>query len=233
MNLESVTLTSPEFKYKHRNPYHHKLSDFDEFVIRDNETEVHQNKWNDEIFDRVAPLYLEVGSGYGHFMLEFCEQYPEVNYLGMDFRFKRSFNLARKLQKHPHQNFRFLRARGERIDYIFGDSELDGIFYFFPDPWPKRRHNKKRLFQEPFLKAAHKVLKPGGKLFIKTDHLEYAYWMEERIDQNEDFTCTLKTFDLHEHFPEHFLAKHITKFEKIFLSQGTPIKAFILENKKQ
>jgi tRNA (guanine-N7-)-methyltransferase len=232
MESESVTLTSPTFKYSHRNPYHDKLSDFEEFVIRDEQTEEYRGKWNLEVFNREAPLYLEVGSGYGHFMLEFCEKNPHVNYLGMDFRFKRSFNLARKLKQHPTQNFRFLRARGERIDYMFADSELDAIFYFFPDPWPKRKHLKKRLFQEPFLKAASKVLKPGGKLYVKTDHEGYAHWMAERIEQNKDFKLQLKTFDLHEHFPEHFLANHITKFEKIFLGQNIPIKAFVLENIK-
>jgi tRNA (guanine-N7-)-methyltransferase len=228
-------LLEKDFKYTHKNPYHDKLTEFDDFVLRDLDTETYQGHWNQKVFDREAPLCVEVGCGYGHFMVDYCEKNPDINFVGMDFRFKRSYNLARKLSKIENHNFRYLRARGERVDYMFGEGEVDRLFYFFPDPWPKKRHHKKRLFQEPFIRSVHKVLRPGGTLYVKTDHAGYAEWMDERIQSpltKELFDIELTTFNLREEFPDHYLSSFQTKFEKIFIKQNIPIKAFVLKAKK-
>jgi tRNA (guanine-N7-)-methyltransferase len=221
---------SESFTYTHNNPYHDKLEEFSSFVMRDEQAEEFAGQWNSDVFERSAPLHIEIGSGFGHFMLNYCANHPEINFVGLDHRFKRSFQLAKKLANHPHKNFRYLRAKGERIHYIFSPQEVDAIYYFFPDPWPKTRHHKKRLLQGPFLKAAYQVLKPGGKLFIKTDHDGYAKWMQTHIKQS-DFTQILESYDLHRDYPDHFLAQYKTKFEKIFIDQDINIKAFILEKK--
>lgn len=224
-----------DFKYKHDNPYHHKLAEFSDFVMRDEEAETHRGTWNQDIFKREAPLFLEIGTGHGHFMMEYCEKNPDVNFVGLDYRFKRSFSVAKKLSTHPcKDHFRYLRAKGERINFIFGDNELDGVFYFFPDPWPKTRHNKKRLIQRPFLEAAYKALKPGGIFWIKTDHDDYAEWMIAEFAKATDlFDVIFTSKDLRAEFPEHFLSSFETKFEKIFIAKGTKIKAFVLKSKKE
>jgi tRNA (guanine-N7-)-methyltransferase len=221
-----------DFKYKHDNPYHDKLSEFDQFVMRDNEAEIHRGNWNHEVFKQNGPLFLEVGSGAGHFMMDYCEQNPTHHFVGLDYRFKRSFQLAKKLAKIENKNFRYLRAKGERIEFIFGENELDGLFYFFPDPWPKTRHQKKRLLQAPFLEAAYKTLKPGGIFYIKTDHDGYAEWMEKEINNFGKFKVILQSKNLREEFPEHFLSHFVTGFEKIFIEQGIKIKAFVLQSNK-
>ncbi|EQC45950.1 tRNA (guanine-N(7)-)-methyltransferase [Bacteriovorax sp. BSW11_IV] len=221
------------FKYTHDNPYHDKLKEFEEFVLRDHEAETNVGQWNQAIFNREAPLCLEIGSGYGHFMMEYCEKNPDVNFIGLDYRFKRSYALAKKLSLHPNRNFKYLRAKGERISFMFEENELDRMFYFFPDPWPKARHNKKRLFQLPFLQAAYKVLRPGGTLYVKTDHEGYADWMEEVMNNQDLFDVQLATRDLRVTHPDHFLASFQTKFEKIFISQGVNIKAYVLVSKKK
>lgn len=221
------------FKYKHRNPYHEKLKEYSEFVMRDEEAEVFQGKWNDAVFKRKAPLEVEVGAGYGHFMREYCQNNPHVNFIGLDYRFKRSYELCRKLEKLDISNYRYLRAKGERIGFLFDESEVDTLYYFFPDPWPKKRHNKKRLFQAPFLESAWKVLRPGGKMFIKTDHDIYFEWMCDVLKNQDHFTVKMQTADLLNEQADHFLASFQTKFEKIFLKQGTNIKGFELVSNKQ
>lgn len=221
-----------DFKYKHDNPYHDKLGAFEAFVMRDNESEIYRGKWNTDIFKRDGKLFLEIGSGAGHFMMDYCEKNPTHNFVGLDYRFKRSFQLAKKLDKIENKNFRYLRAKGERIEFIFGESELDGVFYFFPDPWPKTRHNKKRLFQVPFLEAAFKAIKPGGIFYVKTDHDGYAEWMEEEIKKFGKFKVLMQSKDLRAEYPDHFLSEYVTGFEKIFISQGVKIKAFVLESTK-
>ena len=127
-----------EFEYSHKNPYHEKLEEFSEFLYRDAEAEEFQGKVEPKGFQKGCLSSSEVGSGYGRFMVEYCEKNPNINFVGMDFRFKRSFNLAKKLSKLEDPNFRYLRAKGERIEFLFGENEVDEIFYFFPDPWRKR-----------------------------------------------------------------------------------------------
>ncbi len=226
-----------DFKYTQKsNPYHDRLGVFDQFVLRDDEGEGHPGKWNQDIFKREAPIEVEIGSGYGHFMMEHTQKHPEANFIGLDHRFKRSFHLAKKLAKLEHKSFRYLRARGERLGFLFGESEVSKVYYFFPDPWPKTRHHKKRLFQKTFLNQLYKVLKPGGEMLIKTDHDGYFEWMLDELTEEKNgedrFEVLMQTFNLREEQPEHFLSSFITKFEKIFLEKNIKIKALVLKSKK-
>ena len=221
----------PEFRYKHANPYHEKLKLFEEFVLRDDAAEKFKGKWSREIFQNNNPLEVEIGTGYGHFMHSHCQQNPNINFIGLDYRFKRSFELARRLAKIEKRNFRYLRAKGERLQYLFDQKEVDKIYYFFPDPWPKNKHHKKRLFQLPFLKSCFEVLKPEGELFIKTDHDDYFKWMKKITEQQDMFDIKFITDDLYRTNPGHFLACFQTKFEKIFLAQQIKIKAMVLKKK--
>lgn len=222
----------PDFQYTHKNIYHDKLSEFSNFVLRDNESEKLQGKWKADFFQNNHPLHIEVGTGYGNFMRSFCGSHPHINFIGMDYRFKRSYQLAQKLSKLEHRNYALLRARGERLKFMFAHKEIDRIYYFFPDPWPKQKHKKNRLFQAPFLDSLYPLLVDGGELWIKTDHLDYALWMQKLIAEYKDkFEILLNTLELHKEFPEHPIAHMSTKFEKIFLKQKVPIKSFILRKK--
>jgi hypothetical protein len=118
-------------KYAKDNPYHDKLKAFEAFVMRDEEAEIHRGKWKD-VFGNEQALNVEIGTGYGEFMLEWCGNNPTENFVGLDHRFKRSFHLAKKLDKITNKNFRYLRGRGERLEFIFGEAEVSNIFYFFP-----------------------------------------------------------------------------------------------------
>ncbi len=239
MNTEKPRKTNEEshfhredFKYSHNNPYHDRLEVYDSFVLRDQEAETNVGKWNENQFKNNQPIEVEIGTGYGEFMIEYCQNTPDINFIGLDHRFKRSYGLAHKLNKIENKNFRYLRARGERLGYMFGESEVQSVFYFFPDPWPKKRHNKKRLFQKNFLDDCHKVLKPGGTLFVKTDHDGYFDWMLEHLQGETRFEILMQSRDLRHEYSEHFLSQYTTKFEKIFLSQGTLIKSIVLRNVK-
>lgn len=221
-----------EFSYSHNNPYHDRLSAFEDFVLRDKEGEELKGKWNELAFKNQNKLTVEVGTGYGHFMLDHTQKNPDINFVGIDHRFKRSFHLAQKLSKLEHKNFKYLRARGERLNFLFEENEVSKLLYFFPDPWPKTRHHKKRLFQKNFLDTAHKILEPGGEILIKTDHDEYFDWMLDKLSDENRFEVIMKTFDLRTELPDHFLASFQTKFEKIFLEKGIKIKAMVLKSLK-
>lgn len=218
-----------EFRYTHNNPYHDRLSVFDEFVLKDDEGEKHQGTWSKDVFQNDKNLEVEIGTGYGHFMMDYTQKNPDINFIGLDHRFKRSFHLANKLSKLAVKNFRYLRARGERLGFLFGDKEVSKVFYFFPDPWPKKRHHKKRLFQQNFLKEAHRILTDDGRILVKTDHDGYFDWMLAELEQSPLFEIEMKTFDLRIEYPDHFLSSFVTKFEKIFIEKGIKIKAMVLK----
>jgi tRNA (guanine-N7-)-methyltransferase len=235
---------SEEFLYSHDNPYHERLAEFKDFVLRDLEGEELRGKWQQDFFKRKAPIHVEIGTGFGDFMLSYCEKNPHINYVGMDYRFKRSYTVAKRLQqklKDSDSAYCYLRAKGERLQYLFAESEVDEMYVFCPDPWPKKRHFKKRLFQAAFLDSVYSVLKPGGRLYVKTDQEGYFEWMklvlEEEFATHKErprFKILLETTDLWKEFPAdgHFLTSFQTHFEKIFREQGVQIKAFVIESSK-
>ncbi len=219
------------FSYTHKNPYHDKLDKFSSFVFRDLEAEQFRGKWRSDLFHNDSVLNVEIGSGFGHFMREYVSDHPTENFIGMDYKFKRAFTLAAQLSKIPTKNYKYLRAKGERLAFMFDNHEIDNLFLFFPDPWPKSKQKKKRLFNDHLLTTVHPLLTSTGKMFIKTDHDDYAKQMEEVIEQSHLFEVELKTFNLRKEHPEHMLSKYITKFEKIFIAQNIPTKAFVIKPK--
>ena len=111
---------------------------------------------------------------------------------------------------------------------MFAREEVNGIFYFFPDPWPKRRHQKRRLFGEHFLKGLAKILAVGGRVYVKTDHDDYAQWMTDVVNEQALFFAELISYNVRDEYPDHFLSRYVTKFEKIFVAQNKAIKGFVL-----
>jgi len=106
-----------DFKYKNDNPYNDKLEEFSDFVLRDHDGEAHKGQWNQEVFKREGLLFLEIGTGAGHFMIDYCADHPEENFVGLDYRFKRSFHLAKKLAGLEFKNFRYLRAKVKESNF--------------------------------------------------------------------------------------------------------------------
>ncbi len=219
------------FQYTHDNPYHAKLENFP-FVLCDNQGEELRGLWNKNFFKNTNPLHVEIGSGHGHFMLEQCEKNPLMNFVGIDYRFKRGFELAKKLNLLVPKNFCYLRAKAERLSFLFAPHEVDSLFLFFPDPWPKARHHKKRLWQNLFLDDVMTILKKGSPFFVKTDDLHYFEWMQEILQpylEQKKLELRFKTYDLWQaSHSSHFLCSFQTKFEKLFIKKNIPIKAMEL-----
>jgi len=153
-----------------------------------------------------------------------------------DFEYKTNNPYREKLQEFSHLSLQDLEGekfQGKwKTEVFFSESELDQAYFFFPDPWPKNRHLKKRLFQIPFLEKIHHILKPEGLFYIKTDHDGYAKWMQQVMSDNPFFEIQFTTNDLHQEKEQTLLQKYQTKFEKIFIQQNKNINGFILKNKK-
>lgn len=126
------------------------------------------------LFGREAPLEVEVGSGKGMFLADAAAAMPERNFLGIEVSKKYSRFAAAQLQKAGLTNARMIHGDGLRLFREFlTDGAADAVHVYFPDPWWKRRHRKRRVLNEDLATNIQRVLSPGGKLHFWTDVKEY------------------------------------------------------------
>jgi len=120
------------------------------------------------------PVEVDMGCGKGRFLLARSARRPEVNYLGVDRLLGRIRKIARKAARAGSENIRLLRMDAYyTATYLIPAASVDAYHIYFPDPWPKARHHRHRLFNGPFMDALARTLKPGGAVQLATDHLPY------------------------------------------------------------
>jgi len=128
--------------------------------------------WN-TVFENDNPLHLEVGFGNGKFLIEMAAKEPENNFIGLDF-YHKGIRKAR-INKLQIKNIRIIYGDArEKIPVYFKDADLDRIYINFPDPWPKKRHYKRRLIKPPFVELITGKLVSDGKVLVATDNEPYA-----------------------------------------------------------
>ena len=126
-------------------------------------------------FDNDHPLNLEIGFGNGSFLIEMAIQNPDINFIGMDFYHKGIRKTITRIGKLQLKNVRLAYGDArKRIPFLFREQDLQAIYINFPDPWPKKRHIKRRLIKPPFVNVLAEKLKASGKIFIATDSESYA-----------------------------------------------------------
>ena len=136
-------------------------------------------------FGRQAPKILEIGFGMGTATAEIAAHHPQQDYLGVEVHSPGVGNLLKLIAERELSNLRLIRHDAvEVIDHMLADASLDGIHIFFPDPWHKKRHNKRRLIQAPLVAKLVKKLKPGGYLHAATDWEGYAIQILEVFSAN-------------------------------------------------
>lgn len=142
----------------------------------------------DSIFGRRAPRILEIGFGMGDALLACAGAHPEIDYLGIEVHRPGIGGVLRKLEELNFSNVRVIDGDAqEALRHSIGDANFDAIYVFFPDPWPKKRHHKRRLVQPEFMALAHAKLKPGGRLHFATDWENYALYMLEVVGATPQF----------------------------------------------
>jgi tRNA (guanine-N7-)-methyltransferase len=140
------------------------------------------------LFGREAPCHLEIGFGMGDALAELAQAHPERNYLGVDVHEAGIGRLLHLLAERGLDNVRV--ARGDAVSLLrerIALRALDAVLVFFPDPWPKKRHHKRRLIQPPFVDLLASRLTAGGLLHLATDWAPYATWMLEAIEPSGCF----------------------------------------------
>jgi len=141
------------------------------------------------LFPKSQPLVMEVGYGMGEATWQIAKANPDINYLGVEVHMPGVGKLMARLDEYELTNVRLIeRDVFEVLYYMVKGSSLDGVHLFFPDPWPKKRHFKRRIVNERFLSDIAAKLKPGGYLHIATDWVPYAEWIKEVFSQTKLFT---------------------------------------------
>ena len=165
-----------------------------------------------ELFPRVQPVEIDLGSGPGQFLIGAARRYPDRNFLGVERLLGRVRKTRRQACRWGLQNARVLSFEiGYTLQYLLPANSVRRLHLSFPDPWPKRRHHRRRLVDLDFFTAAHAALEPGGDLCIKTDHADY-------------FTCMRKLapdtpFRLADDWDDGYPT---TDFEELFIAEGLP-----------
>lgn len=146
---------------------------------------------------------LEIGSGHGDFLVDYAGKYPDRFCLGIDLISKRIDKSTKKAERHQVDNAYFLKAKAEEfLDCLPEKFLFNEIIILYPDPWPKRRHHKNRLFQENFLSQLARCVTLGARLHFETDAKDYfdetcelvtqhAQW---KLDENQQSTYVVDTF---------------------------------------
>ncbi len=129
-------------------------------------------------FGRAAPTVLEIGFGMGETTAAIAKAHPEHNYLAIEVHSPGVGSLLKQIDELGLGNVRIVQHDAvEVVQQMLAPGSLDGICIFFPDPWPKKRHHKRRLIQTPFVHLLATRLRPGATLHLATDWAEYAEQM--------------------------------------------------------
>ena len=175
-----------------------------------------------ELFGRRAPTEVEIGSGKGRFLLELAAARPERDYLAVE-RSRKYYRLcADRAARRGLDNVLLVHTTGEDLLLrLLAPGSVAALYVLFPDPWPTKRHHKRRLLGPAVVAAMERVLEPGGRLLIKSDHPDYAAVIHDALGA----ASGLRWLDPEEAFadlPE-------SGFEHKYRDQGRPIFAFALQ----
>jgi tRNA (guanine-N7-)-methyltransferase len=164
-------------------------------------------------------LIVEIGCHKGQTLREMASGHPEHFFVGIDITYKRVVTAAERAVHDGLPNVLCSMADARHLDKYFSPGEIDGILLFFPDPWPKRRQEKNRLFNESFCQMICRLLKPQGFLWFRTD---YAPYFEEGLEVGA--RCGLRVDD----DPKGLLAeRYVTTFERKADQSNVPSQGVI------
>lgn len=169
----------------------------------------------DAVFGRAAPKVVEIGFGMGGATADIAQARPDTDYLGVEVHGPGVGSLLKLVEERQLGNVRVIQHDAvEVFTHMLAPASLDGVHVFFPDPWHKKRHNKRRLIQPPFVALLASRIKPGGYLHLATDWEDYAIQMLEVLSQEATLENTAEGYAPR---PDY---RPLTKFEQRGLRLG-------------
>lgn len=185
-----------------------------EYVI--NEPEKYINKYK-EIFNNNYPIHIEIGMGKGDFIIGMAKKYPNINFIGIEKYESVMVRAIEKLENVKLNNLKLIRMDASIIDRVF-NKEIDTLYLNFSDPWPKKRHSKRRLTSEIFLNLYDKIFTNVPHIIQKTDNIGlFAYSIESLSKYG--YTLEKVSLDL----KNEDIDNVITEYENKFMNMGIKI----------
>jgi len=179
-----------------------------------------------ELFDAQAafkspgPFELEIGCGKGGFLLRRAREHGDIRFLGIEWANKYFRFAADRMARWRMDNVRIMRTDARQfVIHHLAPLSVAVLHVYHPDPWPKKRHHKRRLFQADFVSAACRALTPGGRWAIQTDHTEYFEWIKQQMAQ----ACGLEPMDFDDPRFGIIDSSAATNFEVKYRRQDRPI----------
>ncbi|AVP55587.1 tRNA (guanine-N(7)-)-methyltransferase [Clostridium tetani] len=171
----------------------------------------YKGKWMEE-FKNNNSIHLELGCGRGGFMQEKALKNPNINYVAVDLKDEILIYVLRKLKEKEIENVRIVPLNIAFISEVFEKDEIEKIYINFCNPWPKLRHNKRRLTHNKFLDEYKKFLKNQGEIWFKTDDIGLFEDSQEYFKES-GFSIEYITYDLHKSdFKDNIMTEYETKF---------------------
>ncbi|WFP16045.1 tRNA (guanosine(46)-N7)-methyltransferase TrmB [Citricoccus muralis] len=162
----------------------------------------------EQVYGRTAPLVVDIGCGQGESTLAGAQARPEANFLAVEVYTPGVAALLLGMETHELENIRAVQANApEVLDHLLPEASADEIWIFFPDPWHKARHHKRRLVSPTLVPKLERVLRDGGTLRLATDWEDYAWQMREVLDD----AAALR--NVHDGFAPRFDTRPLTSFE--------------------
>ncbi|WP_010096192.1 tRNA (guanosine(46)-N7)-methyltransferase TrmB [Ornithinibacillus scapharcae] len=178
----------------------------------------YKSKWH-ELFGNDNPIHVEIGTGKGQFIVGMAKQFPNINFIGIELAKSVIVTAAQKVQESEQTNIKLIQENAENLNEIFATNEVSTVYLNFSDPWPKNRHEKRRLTSHSFLERYENILHPEGQLIFKTDNrglFEYSLVSFSRFGMLLEEV----SLDLHQLAdPTNIM----TEYEEKFSAKGQPI----------
>lgn len=182
--------------------------------------------WNSSFFHNDGPIVLELGCGHGEYTVGLAGLYPDKNFIGVDIKGARMWSGAKMSFEAGMKNVAFLRTVIELIDRFFATGEVSEIWLTFPDPQMKKA--TKRLTSTYFMERYRRILKPGGKIHLKTDsNFMYTYTCA-MVDHNH-LPVEFRTDDLYASGDADHILSIKTHYEEQWLERGKTIKYIVFQ----
>ena len=178
---------------------------------------------SDEQIQSLDDFYLEIGSGKGEFLLRMSKKFPEYQFLGIEKNVTCAGIALKKIVEAESNNVKFLHRDAAEVVKFIKDKSVNIIYLNFSDPWPKRRHYKRRLTSVSFLDEYKRILKNDGCLIFKTDNLDL---FEYSLEMFETSGLKIKSVSYDYDGLDELDAQ--TEYEEFFRKEGTPIKRVVV-----
>ncbi|KIL77828.1 tRNA (guanosine(46)-N7)-methyltransferase TrmB [Bacillus badius] len=193
-----------------------KIEAYPQYIVPNPED--YRGNWK-EVFHNDNPIYIEVGTGKGQFVTEMAKAHPDVNFIGIELYESVIVTALDRLIEAELPNVKLLNADARNLAQYFAKGDVSRVYLNFSDPWPKKRHDKRRLTYRTFLKLYEDIMPNGGEIHFKTDNqglFEYSLQSFSAYGM----LLTFLSLDLHK---SDFEGNIMTEYEEKFSQKGQRI----------